>query len=188
MRFLTLVVSFTFGILNPQFSFALPAQVLIIRHGEKPPTGNELSPLGLERAQKLVSFFETDPLVNRFGAIAGIYAMKPNGPSGSVRAIQTITPTASALRITPNTQFQRNDIAKLVRDLMQDADYNGRTVLICWEHNVIPSIAKALGLKNGPKNWDGDTAFDRMWVLTYASNGSVTFQDVGEHVLSSDSP
>jgi hypothetical protein len=173
--------------LIPLSSFALPARVLIIRHGEKPAVGNELTPQGFERAHKLVHFFQTDSVVNRFGAIAGIYAMKPKDATGSVRAIQTVTPTAQALNLTLNSQYKKDEISNLVNDIKNNRIFDGRTVLICWEHKVIPTIAQALGLSAGPQNWDGGEVYDRMWVLTYAPNGTVSFQDLPENVLPGDS-
>lgn len=36
---------------------AAPAQIIIIRHAEKPPEGNQLSIKGMERAAALIPFF-----------------------------------------------------------------------------------------------------------------------------------
>jgi hypothetical protein len=170
-----------------QTAFALPAQVLIIRHGEKPKKGNELNSAGRKRAVKLAPFFETNPAVNQYGQIAAIYAMAPKDATGTLRPIETVTPTAQALGLTLNTSFQKDEITALAQSILSNPLYNGRTVLICWEHDVIPTITAALGLETSPKSWDGDKVFDRMWILTYATDGSVRFQDVGEHVLSGDS-
>ena len=56
---------------------AMPAQVVIIRHGEKPAEGNGLNARGFQRAAALPQFFQNNPTVTAFGPAAAIYAMKP---------------------------------------------------------------------------------------------------------------
>ena len=52
-------------------------QVIVIRHGEKPDSGNGLNSQGFARAQALVDFLLNNPAVTKFGTPAAIYAMKP---------------------------------------------------------------------------------------------------------------
>ena len=61
---------------------AQPAQVILIRHAEKPPTGNMLNTKGRERAAALVPYLlETDDLT-KFGKPVAIYAQQPNRVNG----------------------------------------------------------------------------------------------------------
>src|SRR5665213_1161111 len=77
---------------------ATPAQIVIIRHGEKPKSGPDLDARGYQRAHALVGFFEKNPAMLRFGRPVAIYAMAPKtqvDPSddeGSLRAIETVQP------------------------------------------------------------------------------------------------
>ena len=181
--------------LGAAVSFAAPAQVMIIRHGEKPAQGNELNEAGFQRAKALVKFFETDASVTRYGTPAAIYAMAPKNSDGSVRAIQTVTPLADALELTINEFYTRDQVNELVKDIMENADYKGRMVLVCWEHKVIVNIAAALAAYGGsdqsvqnslPASWNGD-AFDRVWILNFAKDKVVSFQDMPQRLMPGDS-
>ena len=168
-------------------AFAAPAQVIIIRHGEKPPSGPDLDEQGYARAQALVGFFQNNPAVTQFGTPAAIYAMDPKGPNGSMRAIETVTPLAQALGQSIDTDYKRKDIPQLVQDILGNPAYDGKMVLICWEHSVIPDIVDAFGWTSAPQSWAG-SSFDRAWVLTFTGDRVTDFVDVPEHVLPGDSP
>lgn len=69
-------------------------------------------------------------------------------------------PLAQDLGLTVDTSCDRDD-----QDCVADAvdDYNGPgNVLICWEHDALHDIVKALGDKNAP-----DYPDDRYSPLTY---------------------
>src|SRR6476659_2168979 len=93
-------------------AFSEPAQVIIIRHGEKPdPEGAELSLKGRERAAALVPYFLGDSDVLEFGPPVAIYAQAQNEKKkeSSVRSIQTVTPLAEALHLEVNHSIKRDD-------------------------------------------------------------------------------
>jgi hypothetical protein len=166
---------------------AAPAQVIVIRHGEKPPSGADLDDQGYQRAQALVAFFEHNPAVTQFGTPAAIYAMNPKDTGGSMRPIETVTPTAQALGLTIDHDYTRKQIPQLVKDILGNPAYDGKTVLICWEHTVIPSIVDAFGWTSAPQNWAGNS-FDRAWILTFTGDKVTGFTDAPEHVLPGDGP
>ena len=166
-------------------ALAMPAQVILIRHGEKPDTGNELNQQGFERAKALPGFLLKNSVVNQFGAISAIFAMAPKDKNGSVRAIETVQPFSDQTGIKIRQKFLRDDVKQLVKKI-SDSKYDGQTVLICWEHSVIPEIAAAFGAKSAPASWDGGNVFDRAWILTF-KNDQIKFQDIPEHVLPGDS-
>jgi hypothetical protein len=165
---------------------ARPAEVIIIRHAEKPATGNELNQKGRERAAALVPYFLETPELLEFKTPVAIYAPLPSHEGSSVRSSETVTPLARALQMRINNSFHKDQIAALAREILTDPRYNGRTVLICWEHKVIPEIAKALGAQTAPDKWHGE-AFDRTWIIKYASEGTVGFQDLPQRLLFGDS-
>ncbi|MGZ3724162.1 MAG: histidine phosphatase family protein [Pseudobdellovibrio sp.] len=166
-------------------SVAMPAQILLIRHGEKPPTGNQLSAQGWQRAAALPNLFNR-PEFDAYGAPVALYAMAPETPAGSVRAIQTLKYVSDDLKLPINTQFTRDQIAQLVNDIKSNKNYDGKMVVVCWEHTVLISIAQALG-EMQPLVWP-DTQFDRVWSLTYSADGQLQkFEDLPEKLLPTDS-
>jgi hypothetical protein len=165
---------------------AAPAQVVIIRHGEKPDSGNELNERGFARARALVDYFQHDPAAARFGPPAAIYAMSPKDESGSLRPIETVTPLAEALGLTIRTDYLKDQLPQLVADVLADPRYNGKTVLICWEHKVIPELARDFGWEGAPAKWSG-AVFDRAWIIGFSGSRAASFRDEPEHVLPGDS-
>jgi hypothetical protein len=165
---------------------ARPAEVILIRHAEKPATGNELNQKGRERAAALVAYFLESPELLEFKTPAAIFAPLPSREGSSVRASQTVTPLARALRMQINLSFRKDQTAALAREILTDPRFDGRMVLVCWEHKVIPDIAKALGAPAAPDKWHGE-AFDRTWVIKYGPDGTASFQNLPQRLLFGDS-
>ncbi len=182
----TLAVLFVAALSSISGAYATPAEVILIRHGEKPPVGNELDPRGWQRANALVDYFITNPALTRYGTPVAIYPMAQMKAGSSIRAIQTVTPLAQKLGITLNLNFTRDEYAKAAQDILDNPKYDGKMVLICWEHNVIPDFAAALGLVGGPTTWDS-AIYDRTWVLDFVAGKPVQFSDLPQHLLPGDS-
>jgi hypothetical protein len=134
---LTLAVS-TFCILlaGVQSVRARPAQIILLRHAEKPPdeTNVHLSATGKERARALVQFFTNTPALTRNGMPVALFAARPISRSHSKRPVETLEPLAKHLKLhilTPHTATECSALAKKVLD---DPAYDGRTVVICWVH------------------------------------------------------
>ncbi len=167
-------------------SFAMPAQVVLIRHGEKPEVGNDLNAQGYARANALPGFFKTNPVITAYGPVSGIFAMERASEQNSNRAVETVIPTAKALNLPIHQNHMKDDTSAVVQEVMNTPEYNGKTVVICWEHKMIPIFASQFGLLNGPQTWDGNV-FDRAWILRFPSGKPVQYLNIGEHVLPSDS-
>jgi hypothetical protein len=165
---------------------AEPAQVIIIRHAEKPDEGNELSLRGKERAAALVPYFLGTDDVLQFKAPAAIYAQAPKKATSSIRSLETVQPLATALNLTVNQTFARDEYKNMVQEIMHNKDYDGRMVLICWEHKVIPEMAAEFGAEHAPKTWRGRD-FDRTWVITFRPDKKPEFDDVPQHLIYGDS-
>jgi hypothetical protein len=163
-----------------------PAQVILIRHAEKPPEGHDLSLQGRERAAALAPFFLEAPEVLTYKAPAAIYAQAVNQEARSRRPIETVTPLAKALKLDLITRYGHSDYPRMAKDILANPDYKGKMVLICWEHKVIPDMARELGVKDAPAKWPGE-AFDRLWVITYKADGPPTFRDLPQRLLFGDS-
>jgi hypothetical protein len=166
--------------------YAHPAQVIIIRHAEKPEDGNELSLRGEERAAALVPYFlRTDELL-KFKTPVAIYAQKPKNSSSSLRPIETVKPLADALHLNVKDPFIRDDHEKMVEEVLHNPEYEGHTVLICWEHKVIPDIAEELGAEDAPSKWAGKD-FDRTWVITFKPGKAPHCKNLAQRLMYGDS-
>ncbi|MBC7691149.1 MAG: hypothetical protein H7222_05220 [Methylotenera sp.] len=172
--------------LTATLSLAAPAQVVILRHGEKPDVGNDLSPQGYARAKGLVAFFQTSPLITKFGTPVALYAASPVHDDGSVRSIETLTPTSQALKLPLHTQFNKHQIPEMVREILGTSAYDNKTVIICLPHASIPETAHQFGAVHAPADWT-QGAYDRVWILGFAHGQVTSFQDRPEHVLPGDS-
>jgi hypothetical protein len=169
-------------------ALAGPAQIIIIRHAEKPATGNDLCPAGVQHAQELVSYFQTDKKVTQYGTPVAIYAMAPSDSDESQRPIETVTPLAKALGLTINKQFAQTDFEPLKAAIMNNSAYDGKMVLICWEHKVIPDLAAALGVSPEPSKWHGSD-FTTVYRINFDSNKNVTdFKTFSENIAQPTAP
>lgn len=178
-------------------------QIIIIRHGEKPDDNNNwhLSPEGVARSKMLVKYFSDRSL--GLQAVASFppsvfYAMaqtkKPadsKHPSSN-RPYETIHPAAVALH-APIIQGQyvredkeligmRNDPKwmrtaqyKMAKDILANAEYNGKSIVICWEHSTLPDLMYALGDRTNEaahgNKWPD--VFDQTVLLSYDDQGVV---------------
>lgn len=133
-------------------------KVVIIRHGEKPADGDNLSCAGANRAYAL-----PEVLLGKIGVPGHTYvpALELGKGTRHARMFQTIVPFAIAQNLKIDSRFGETDVAGAARDVRQRKG----TVLMVWEHSRIPPLAASLGVKD-PPSWDGDD-FDSMWIVTY---------------------
>lgn len=153
----------------PSITQALPAgtplKVIIVRHGEKPAKGHELSCQGKNRAAAL-----PEVLYQKFGKPAYIFVPDKHSQKKTIasRMYQTALPFASRYNIVLTT-FDEANLRGMAADILQKQG----TVVVVWEHSAINGIAKALGVP-GPGKWP-DSDFDSIWVITF-NNGKASLQ------------
>lgn len=70
---------------------------------------------------------------------------------------------------------------------MKNPSYEGKMVLIAWEHRIIPEIAEEFGVMNAPKKWPGEV-FDRLWVIDFEGGKPVNFRNLPQRLMFGDSP
>jgi hypothetical protein len=177
-------------------------KIMIIRHAEKPPVSGEpfdvtaegnldaesLIIQGWQRAGTLAGFFAPThgPLQNaELATPQFLFASESKSGGGSERPVETITPLASKLGLTPKTH-KKSDIDKVAADAMA----SGGTALICWQYEDIPSIANVIvgNQTTVPQNWPGDR-FDVVWVFDLGkSSNAYSFNQVPQCLLAGDSP
>jgi len=143
-------------------------KIIIIRHGEKPDDGDNLSCKGFNRALQLPQV-----LYSKFGLPAAIYvpSLHTGKKTSTARMYQTIIPFAIKYNLTVNSKFDVDDAEGLAGALKQ----NEGTSLVVWEHKNINDITKALGVQQKLK-WD-DADFDSIWIVTLSATGATVSMD-----------
>jgi hypothetical protein len=178
------------------------AKIMIIRHAEKPPDSGQpfgvtadgdqdpesLIIEGWQRAGALACLFapSSGPLLNpELATPEFLFASHSKSDGGSNRPLQTITPLASKLGLTPKTH-KKSDIDKVAADAMAC----GGIALVSWQHEDIPAIANLI-LGNSttvPQTWPGPR-FDVVWVFDLdQSSNSYSFKQVPQSLLAGDTP
>jgi hypothetical protein len=150
-------------------AYSQPAQVIIIRHADKPADDEDvnLSAKGRRRAAAWVSFLTQDPRVLTNGTPVALFAAGSNKDDHSRRPEETLAPLAKKLELPIQTQFRNRDYALLARELTRNPAYTGKTVLVCWVHDFMPELAGALGIPpNHRKKWKSDD-YSRVWLITF---------------------
>jgi hypothetical protein len=145
-----------------------PAYIVLIRHAEKPadPDNPHLSPKGVQRAERLVSFITTDPAMLRIGLPVAVFATQTTKDYDGQRTQETVAPLAGALKLLVQTPYHGKDYTALAKLILTNPAYAGKTVLICWNHEQITQLAAALGVTPEPPKWKG-SVFDRVYVIAY---------------------
>ena len=145
-----------------------PAQIILIRHADKPadPEDPHLSPAGVQRAERLVSFITTDPAMTRFGLPVAVFATRTTKDDNGQRTQETVAPLARVLELPVQTPFLGKDYAALASLILGTPAYAGKTVLICWNHEEIPRLAAALGVTPEPPKWK-ESAYAKVYVISY---------------------
>ncbi len=190
-----------------------PAQIYIIRHGEKPadpptPKAPPTAPFGvdIDGDQSIHSLLPRG--WQRSGALTVLFAPAVGPPQAGLstpstllspdyghphktqghRTYQTIQGLSDRLGVKINSPVAEGHEPALARAVV--ADYTG-VVLICWEHHHIPAIAAGLPTVPGtqiPATWPGDR-FDVIWSFTLAPDGSpaeYVFSQVPQQLLAGD--
>jgi hypothetical protein len=145
-----------------------PAHIILIRHAEKPVASDNphLSEAGVQRATRLVSFVTNNPTMAAYGLPVAVFATKTTKHDNGQRTQETVAPLARALHLPVQTPYLGKDYAALAKLILENPAYAGKTVLICWNHEVIPALAVALGVMPKPPKWKG-SVFDLVYVISY---------------------
>jgi len=154
-----------------------PANIFIIRHGEKPGEAHvegpnddpNLSVVGHTRAHGL-GLNQPFPKPAHF-----VFATKKT--KGSVRPIETIEPYAINIGLTVKSKWADDEYSELAKRLLSKKKYWDKTIVISWHHGKIPALIKALGGDitvapmisiEGKWEWEANV-FDRIIHLEFTS-------------------
>jgi len=164
------------------------ATVLIVRHAEKPASGNGLSPQGEQRAQAYASYF--DPLQIDGQSLLPGRLIATKDSKASMRPRLTLTPLSQRLGLPIEQPYADADVDKLVKSLRKDN--TTPVVLIAWHHGHIDQLIEAFGgdpkAITGRKSWPGDV-YDWLVVLRFDAHGRLDASRselVREHLLPGD--
>jgi hypothetical protein len=168
-----------------------PRRIMFIRHAEKPTAGDQgvkksgeqdaesLIVSGWQRAGALVHFFTSDP--TRTPNILFASGIGPHSKSN--RPKETVTPLSEWLEdLIIIVDHMKNDTDGLMKSVLKQ----GGTVLVCWEHELIPTLVGLLpNAPSVPQTWPDDR-FDIVWVLDPAGDGW-KFSQIPQMLLAGDS-
>jgi hypothetical protein len=173
---LSLFIVFAASIFSIHPVWALPKEIIIIRHADKLKQlkpGPTLSPKGEARAVKFALYY-----LKKFGEPDYIFASNPtlNGKGSSLRELQTVAPLANILAKRHPTvgpgilhTYHRMDESQLAHGILSDKKFDGKQILICWDHNRVGKLVTALGVKRFFDRWEKDD-YDKVYVIQYHSN------------------
>lgn len=157
--------------------FALPAQVIVIRHSEKDADGN-LTQRGFERAGALAHYLTKSPYLTNFGTPVAIFAARPNNgkppyqpDENTRRCLDSVGPTAQLLKLPIHAGFTKFQEPELAEFILNSSKYDGKNVLICWHHETIQELLIALGVTSVEPVPD---VFDLVWLIQYNPSANLT--------------
>ena len=195
---LAFIAALTVGFTAP--AFAVPARIIILRHGEK-QNGFALCSVGVQRSLALAAQY-----LGR-GAKASLFASGETPAaffSITLHTLEFASPAAqswslpqtlySAVPIAGNSTYGDGVVVLNARtqqaaaDVLTNPAWNGKTVVLVWEHKHIANktleaaypgqkvtLRQLLNLdqlgSQVPDTWEGDN-YDYFWTVTYGTAGS----------------
>ncbi|HSW87057.1 MAG TPA: hemophore-related protein [Rhabdochlamydiaceae bacterium] len=168
-------------------AFCTPSQVILIRHGEKPAHGNYLNAKGWKRASALIDYFQNNPEVLNFGIPYAIFAAKPCHEDPCHREMQTISSLAQTIGTPILSTLCAKETAELAQFVLNNPKYEGKMVLICWDHYFMDQLSFDLGVHPKPPAYPDDR-FDLTYIITYHDPESPTLCVWPQQLLEGDLP
>jgi hypothetical protein len=121
-----------------------PANIFIIRHGEKIKSRTALDCNGILRSTYIPSLIEQ---INGMGF--GVHYIVTAYDYASMHQQQTVFLTSWLLSIPLFMYGEQSQSLIALNEIYTNPKYNGKTILICWEHNCIQTLLTNL-FKVGP--------------------------------------
>lgn len=117
------------------------AVILIIRHAEKPDSGSGLSPAGKQRAKAYANYFKSFKVGSERLKLDCLFATADSKESHRPRL--TLEPLGKALGLRLDARFKDQQTQALANEIRSKPP--GKRILICWHHEDIPQLVRALG-------------------------------------------
>lgn len=139
--------------------------LVFFRHGEKPQNDSgQLSCKGLNRALAL-----PDMLISEFGSPTALFASAPTHKLGSsLRALQTLTPTAIKVSLPIHLDYHATETHALQKALLNNQDSDS-VIFIAWEHHHLVEVVREIISEAGQNpaevpDWSAND-FDSVYLL-----------------------
>jgi hypothetical protein len=164
------------------------AVVLIIRHAEKPASGQDLSAEGQARAHAYIRYFGDYQIDGQRLKLDRLFAAKDSKKSD--RPCLTLEPLSQATKLPLDCSFKHREPEKLAAELKSKPQ--GKNILICWRHEEIPSLLSGLGADPAvllPAGKWPDAIFNWVIELRYDGAGRLVpgeCRRVTEHLMPQD--
>lgn len=154
------------------------ANILLVRHAEKPDQGVDLAPAGQARAQAYIAYFQNYLINAQPIKLSYLFAAKDSHESHRPRL--TLEPLSLALNLSIDAKHADACYQDVKDDIFNNAKYDESNILICWHHGEILQLAHALvgdrsqlpPQANWPVKWPGDV-FGWLLQVSYDANGNL---------------
>jgi hypothetical protein len=178
--------------------YATPSQIIILRHGEK-QDAYRLCEVGAQRSLALVarylgkgatnSLFADGKVPDAFFAITlhTLELISPAAKSWGMPVIMYTSIPIPGQRDADDAQSLNRRTQEAVRDVLTNPQWNGKTVVMTWEHKHIAdrkleqqflgqkvTLRQLLNLdvfKDVPESWSGDN-FNYFWIVGHAKGST----------------
>lgn len=154
--------------------FAMPAQVIVIRHGEKDPVTRQLSQQGQERAGALGYYLTQTSYLLQYGQPFALFASRSVPITDRIvpRTIQTLMPTAQLMQLPLHIPYNGYQVTEMADLILNNSQYDGKNIVICWNHSSIHDLINAFGYQlpfkcTAPNKKYPDCRFDLTHVMTF---------------------
>lgn len=171
--------------------------IMLIRHAEKPdPAHAGVDGAGREDEQSLsvAGWCRAGALVPYFSSLVDgmhpkvvcrphhIYAARATAMHRSTRPRDTVLPLATALGLSVDERWSDEDSVERFAETLRNFE---TPVLVCWRHDYLPALARAI-LHDGelPDVWPADR-FDLTWSIR-RDGERWSFQQVPQCLLAGD--
>lgn len=153
--------------------------VMVIRHAEKPISGNDLSNDGWRRAECIRDLFSANETITPKVIYAQKASKKNNeNTADSRRQIETVAPLARKLDLVIDNSYTEYEVDELSKNVgtLSESEY---PVLISWNHDDIKSFLINFGMKYQIAPTYPSNRYDLVFVIN-SMNGEVKFSSFSE--------
>jgi broad specificity phosphatase PhoE len=130
-----------------------PARIIIVRHAEKP--ASRQPHLALRGRMRAIGLSKLLPKI-----VKPDFVFASTSTRHSARPYQTIRFTADKMGLSVSTSYADKETKKLVRELRKK-EFEGKTILMCWHHGMMPRLIRELGHESPYEPWPEDL-YDRI--------------------------
>jgi hypothetical protein len=173
--------------------------IMLIRHAEKPHARHAgVDDAGEDDEQSLcvTGWCRAGALVPYFSSLADgthpkvvcrphhIYAARATAMHRSTRPRDTVLPLAGALGLSVDERWSDEDSVERFAETLRNFEV---PVLVCWRHDYLPALARAiLHVDELPDAWPSER-FDLTWSIR-RDGERWSFQQVPQQLLAGDRP